>query len=91
MLQSQLLILLLSAVLAVHGQLNLFDELYAEDDFVDVDFNGCEHCEHNYRNMVFILKNSEEPSVLSTYFIVLLIMWLCLGALVAIQRWRKLH
>ncbi|KAH8415002.1 hypothetical protein KR215_004812 [Drosophila sulfurigaster] len=89
MLQSQLLFLLLSTVLTVRGQLNLFGEPHAEDDFVDVDFNGCEHCEHNYRNMVFILRNSDEQSVISTYFIVLLIMWLCLGVLMAIKRWRK--
>ncbi|KAH8273831.1 hypothetical protein KR044_001571 [Drosophila immigrans] len=89
MLQSQLLILLLSMVLTVHGQLNIFGEPHAEDDFVDVDFNGCEHCEHNYRNMVFILRNSEEQSFISAYVIILLIMWLCLGGLIAVQRWRK--
>ncbi|KAL7738713.1 hypothetical protein ACLKA6_003400 [Drosophila palustris] len=51
MFQCRQLIPLLSLVLSVRGQLNLFGESCEEDDFVDVNFNGCESCEHNYRNM----------------------------------------
>ncbi|KAL7739925.1 hypothetical protein ACLKA6_003400 [Drosophila palustris] len=52
MFQCRQLIPLLSLVLSVRGQLNLFGESCEEDDFVDVNFNGCESCEHNYRNML---------------------------------------
>lgn len=85
------LIPLLGLVLVVRGQLSLFGQSY-EDDFVDVQFDGCVQCEHNFRNMVFMLKNSEIPeqSAISIYSIVVIIMWLCLGVLVVVQRWRKL-
>lgn len=91
MLQCRQLIPLLSLVFLVRGQFNLFGESCEEDDFVDVDFNGCESCEHNYRNMVFILSKSDEQSIISTYFVILLVMWLCLGAMFTIQRWRKYY
>jgi len=61
-----------------------------EDDFVAVDFDGCTKCEENYRNFVFVLKNSEltEEEAASAYPYVAFIMWLLLAALVIGQRWR---
>ncbi|TDG43344.1 hypothetical protein AWZ03_010212 [Drosophila navojoa] len=81
---------LLGLVLVVRGQFSMFGKSF-EDDFVDMQFDGCEQCEHNFRNMVFILKSPDETeqSVISIYSIVVIIIWLCLGVMVAVQRWRK--
>lgn len=66
-----------------------FSEEQYEDDFVDVDFKECPQCEHNYRNFVFILKNSDEAAA-SIYPYVACIMWLILAALVICQRWMQI-
>ncbi|KAH8308205.1 hypothetical protein KR059_008230 [Drosophila kikkawai] len=60
-----------------------------EDDYVDVDFRDCVECEQNYRNFVFILKNSETEEA-SMYPYVACIMWLILATLVIRQRWRQI-
>ncbi|KAH8351977.1 hypothetical protein KR084_000972 [Drosophila pseudotakahashii] len=67
------------------------EETY-EDDFVAVDFSGCAKCEENYRNFVFVLKNSElsEAEAASVYPYVACVMWLILAVLVIGQRWRKI-
>ncbi|KAH8305431.1 hypothetical protein KR018_004257 [Drosophila ironensis] len=64
-----------------------------EDDFVDVNFDGCIECEKNFRNIVFVLDHSattEEEEVRSVYPFVVAITWLILAVLVAIQRWRQM-
>ncbi|KAH8281400.1 hypothetical protein KR054_000307 [Drosophila jambulina] len=69
------------------GQMFFWDEHY-EDDFVEVDFEDCPHCDQNYRNFVFLLDQTEttEEAASSIYPYVAGIMWLILAALVICQR-----
>lgn len=88
MLLSGLWISLLSFVFFVRAQISFFRESN-EDDFVEVDLANCKNCEHNFRNMVFLLSDSGEQTVISIYSVFVLIMWFCLGILIMLQRWRK--
>ncbi|KAH8403324.1 hypothetical protein KR222_010809 [Zaprionus bogoriensis] len=89
MFRHRLWIHLLSFVLHhVQAQISLWQSPY-EDDFVAVDFTDCKNCEHNFRNMVFVLSESSDQAAISIYSLLVLIMWFCLGVLIMLQRWRK--
>ncbi|KRF98381.1 uncharacterized protein Dwil_GK14837 [Drosophila willistoni] len=71
------------------GQPYTWDEAY-QDDYVNVE--GCAQCETNYRNFVFVLEHKELPdeAATSNYTYVAFFMWLCLGSLIAVQRYRQI-